>query len=133
MGFRDQFQVPALTGLSPGWSYVAGDDEIARATGPAVSALNLTVNFQGDAPTPTVYDFQAYYDGGCVDDWRMFIDSNGNWTYVSWSPNNYLNPPPGEPVASGLPVPEPISMLFFGTGLVAVGGYVARRRMWRKA
>jgi hypothetical protein len=31
------------------------------------------------------------------------------------------------------PVPEPISMIFFGTGLVAVGGYVSRRRMMRKA
>jgi len=28
--------------------------------------------------------------------------------------------------------PEPISMIFFGTGLVAVGGYVARRKMQRK-
>jgi hypothetical protein len=30
-------------------------------------------------------------------------------------------------------VPEPVSIIFFGTGLVAVGGYVARRRMLRKA
>jgi len=30
-------------------------------------------------------------------------------------------------------VPEPISMVFFGTGLVAVGGYMARRKMLRKA
>jgi hypothetical protein len=30
-------------------------------------------------------------------------------------------------------VPEPVSMIFFGTGLVAVGGYVARRRMLSKA
>jgi hypothetical protein len=29
--------------------------------------------------------------------------------------------------------PEPISMIFFGTGLVAVGGFVARRRMLRSA
>jgi hypothetical protein len=29
--------------------------------------------------------------------------------------------------------PEPISMIFFGTGLVAVGGYMARRKMARKA
>jgi hypothetical protein len=29
--------------------------------------------------------------------------------------------------------PEPVSMIFFGTGLVAVGGYIARRRMARKA
>ncbi len=28
--------------------------------------------------------------------------------------------------------PEPVSMIFFGTGLVAVGGYVARRRMLRQ-
>jgi hypothetical protein len=32
-----------------------------------------------------------------------------------------------------LPVPEPISMIFFGTGLVAIGGYVSRKRMLRKA
>jgi len=30
-------------------------------------------------------------------------------------------------------VPEPISMVFFGTGLVAVSGYIARKRMQRKA
>jgi hypothetical protein len=29
--------------------------------------------------------------------------------------------------------PEPISMIFFGTGLVAVSGYMARRKMARKA
>jgi hypothetical protein len=29
--------------------------------------------------------------------------------------------------------PEPVAMIFFGTGLVAVGGYVARRRMSRNA
>jgi len=29
-------------------------------------------------------------------------------------------------------IPEPLSVIFFGTGLVAVGGFVARRRMLRK-
>jgi len=29
--------------------------------------------------------------------------------------------------------PEPVSMIFFATGLVAVGGYMARRRMLRKS
>jgi len=29
-------------------------------------------------------------------------------------------------------VPEPVSMIFFATGLVAVGGYVAKRRMLRQ-
>jgi len=31
------------------------------------------------------------------------------------------------------PVPEPISMIFFGTGLVAVGGFMVRRRMKQRA
>jgi len=35
--------------------------------------------------------------------------------------------------ASSLYAPEPVSMIFFGTGLVAIGGYVARRRMLGKA
>jgi hypothetical protein len=34
-------------------------------------------------------------------------------------------------LVTGTPIPEPVSMIFFGTGLVAVGGYVARRRMLR--
>ena len=36
-------------------------------------------------------------------------------------------------IAESNPVPEPVSMIFFGTGLVAIGGYVARRRMLHKA
>jgi len=32
-------------------------------------------------------------------------------------------------VPSAAPIPEPISMIFFGTGVVGVFGYVARRRM----
>ena len=31
------------------------------------------------------------------------------------------------------PVPEPFSLIFFGTGLVADGGYVSRRKVLRKA
>jgi len=129
-----QFQVPAMTGLTPGWSELYASPTIALATGSEVSALNLTVNFEGSTPIPTVYDFQAYYNGGCVDDWRMFVDSSGNWSYVSWSKGNFLDPPPPElRLVNGVPVPEPVSMIFFGTGLVAVGGYVARRRMLNKA
>ena len=30
-----------------------------------------------------------------------------------------------------VPIPEPISLVFFGTGLVAVLGYVARRKLQR--
>jgi hypothetical protein len=32
---------------------------------------------------------------------------------------------------SGAVIPEPLSMIFFGTGLVGVLGYVSRRRMRR--
>jgi len=40
---------------------------------------------------------------------------------------------PGTVTSPGPVVPEPISMIFFGTGLVAVGGYVTRRKMLAKA
>jgi len=43
------------------------------------------------------------------------------------------NPPPVNPDATILvaPIPEPVSMVFFGTGVVGVLGFVARRRMRR--
>ena len=53
-----------------------------------------------------------------------------NWTSQSWGGSFNVG------LAfnlTGEPVPEPISMIFFGTGLVAVGGYVSRRRLLRKA
>ena len=31
------------------------------------------------------------------------------------------------------PVPEPMAMIFFGTGLVGIGGYMARRKMLHQA
>jgi hypothetical protein len=31
------------------------------------------------------------------------------------------------------PIPEPVSMIFFGTGLVGVAGFMKRRKMRRKA
>ena len=34
---------------------------------------------------------------------------------------------------AGVPIPEPISMIFFGTGLVGVAGFMKRRKMRRKA
>ncbi len=40
-----------------------------------------------------------------------------------------LTPIVGAPPA----VPEPVAAIFFGTGLIAVGGFVAKRRMLRKA
>jgi len=48
---------------------------------------------------------------------------------------NYVSGDDGYIVANPLvaPVPEPISMIFFGTGVVGVFGYVARKRLQKKA
>ena len=132
------FEVPGVQNLSAGWSYIGGNDKIALATGPAVSALNLTVNFASASLEPAVYDFQAYLNGGCVDAWTMYLDSNGSWNdqvytpangsgYVSWGSPYYVAIP-NEFTEVSSAVPEPVSMIFFGTGLVGVCGYLARRR-----
>ena len=35
----------------------------------------------------------------------------------------------GYATGAGAPIPEPISIIFFGTGIVGVAGFVARRKM----
>jgi len=53
----------------------------------------------------------------------------------TWPGHDYDNPTAlrVEMVGAAVPVPEPISMIFFGSGLVAIGGYMARRRTARRA
>ena len=58
------------------------------------------------------------------DEWEsVFQPKTGNWNWVASDPGFELafN-------LTGNVVPEPVSLIFFGTGLVGVFGYVARRR-----
>jgi len=118
---------PAFTGFSsPGWLYAAGDEVTDVAySGPASTNLDWYINFAGPSSTPLTFYFQAYDGSNLVD------SAIAGWTGSGWQIAD-----PGGPQSRQItsPVlPEPISMIFFGTGLVAVSGYVSRRRMLRKA
>ncbi len=73
----------------------------------------------------------------------VFWNTQESTDFVGYPPGYFqqTNPDPdnGPVFTGGIPAveisiaPEPASMIFFATGLVAVGGYVARRRMLRKA
>jgi len=111
-----QLSVPAMTGFSDGsWSQASGNTTTASETGNAVNSLDFYFDFADPPPATTVLGFQALYNGSIID---QGIATFSGTSFSSWQ---------------AVPVPEPVSMIFFGTGLVAVGGYVARRRMLSKA
>lgn len=92
--------------------YVTGGSEYPRVT----SLLSLTVderlpsNSSNDISTDVLGPTTNYY-------------GTGYWPADS-------NDPAGFTLSA---VPEPVSMIFFVTGLVAVGGFAAKRRMLRNA
>ena len=98
-------------------------------------------NASAKYPIPLVAGtyFLSIYDN--VFGW-CWLDSSQTETF--WSDENSVWSGPGSVglafnltgvpgLVVGAAVPEPISMIFFGTGLVAVGGFMARRRMLRNA
>jgi hypothetical protein len=78
------------------------------------------------APTyaGTMYSLDGLDQGFDPNNWG--IVANDAPAFALTGTASGVTPPPTT-------TPEPISMIFFGTGLVAVGGYVARRRMQRGA
>jgi len=121
-----QFMVPVGSViLGPGtyWLGVAGAFGISTAFAPApvqsldssTSGANPIVVPGDDIGDSFVYNPSAGYDFLPVADLLL---AGGPWDY-SMGVAGVLGPSP---------VPEPISMIFFGTGLVGVFGYVARRR-----
>ena len=123
---------PAVSNFSsPSWSSVGGDwvTEVA-CSGPAGTDLAFDVTFGGSSSTSLQFNFQAYDKDTLVCSYG--VSYNGCGFGSGWS----CGPPCGgkcPPPIVTAPVPEPVSMIFFGTGLVAVGGYMARRRMLRNA
>ncbi len=117
--------------------------EINIATGAAtlVGTLNGTAKF-GDTAGDQTYG------------WAGLDFADGQfWAGTFWDQNLYTrsgvgsNPPDGVSIAYDLSaslggnitgldsqaIPEPVSMIFFGTGLVGVAGLVTRRRMRKEA
>lgn len=109
---------------SPGWSYVAGDKvEDVAYSGPANTDLTFDVTFGGSCSTPVEVSFQAYDRDTCVCNTDLCYSGCGSCS--DW---HYGSCPPCPHKVTGEPVPEPVSLVFFGTGLVGVVGYVTRRR-----
>jgi hypothetical protein len=109
--FEEEINLSSGVGSAVGNVYVTGGSEYPRVT----SLLSLTVDERlpsntGSLPGDVLGPTTNYY-------------GTGYWPADS-------NDPAGFTLSA---VPEPVSMIFFGTGLVAIGGYVSRKRMLRKA
>jgi probable HAF family extracellular repeat protein len=111
----------------------------AYSTAYAINDMGMVV---GDSETAAGQEHAFLYSGGTMYDLNTLISPLSGWTLTYADGINDQ----GQIIGFGLydgstrsflltpnAVPEPISMIFFGTGLVAVGGYVARRKMLRTA
>jgi probable HAF family extracellular repeat protein len=103
----------------------------------AVNNGNAIVGFAGN---DSVWNAAIFSSTGPIE-LSTLVDNLSGWSQLEWATGINDN---GQIIGTGTyngqteaflltPVPEPISMIFFGTGLVAVGGYISRRRMMRKA
>jgi hypothetical protein len=122
--FEEQIDTATGVGSSTGYIDLTGGSDLANigvgdlGFGPYVDMI-IGADEYGPRLSPAT--------GGPSAD--LEPDSNyvgtGYWPVDSEDPAHF-------DVIPTVSAPEPISMIFFGTGLVAVGGYMARRRMARK-
>jgi hypothetical protein len=120
-----------LPGLSAaGWDY-CGTTAWAVITSPTpVSDLYFQLAFQGN-DGPVSFDSQIFL--GDVLEGTQFTAYNEPQYGSGWQ---YFNPHDTDVLTFGdapIFVPEPVSMIFFGTGVVGMLGYVSRRKLWHKA
>jgi hypothetical protein len=115
--FEETVNLGSGTGSGIGDVYVTGGSEYPHIS----SLLGLTVTESLPMNSTTVLSTDQLEPTGSY-------FGSGYWPSDSGDPAGFTL----SALVTATPTPEPVSMIFFATGLVAVGGYVAKRRILRK-
>jgi hypothetical protein len=119
------FQTTAFTNFSePGWTNVGGADT-AWAVGGNSTYVVFNINFEGSSSSPLVFEFWALRNGVVVEDTRVFW--NPGWSYALGLNNPAPSLPVPDPLETGVPVPEPLTMASAFFAIAGLGGYIRRR------
>ena len=109
-------------------------------TGSFARDINKAGQVVGSARTATGSTHAILYDGDTMYDLNSLIPAASGWELGEARGINEFGQIVGWGGIGGgthafllTPVPEPITMIFFGTGLAGVFGFVARRRMQKAA
>ena len=121
----DAFEHPAHSGFSAsGWALLYENGEpfptIASASGPEVTSMTWTIQFEGASSNPLTFDFVAFHGDTIVD------NAVANWNGGSWS----IGPGTWQPTIADLTptlvqsslvtVPVPRAFLLAGIGTLLV-------------
>jgi uncharacterized membrane protein len=143
VGAIDTQNINAYTDNTSAFSWTSGGglqtlgvlDGYSQAN--AVNSEGVIVGFAGSTYSDGMPQAVIFSASGQPIPLSSLIPADSGWTELNWAVGINDN---GQIAGSGLyngvqqaflldPVPEPVSMIFFGTGLIGVVGYVARRRM----
>ncbi len=114
------FSAPGVSGLNNGWTgaFSSTSAYASGATLPTGAQEYFTLTFSGTPSSPASFyvDFLQYYGTTLLLNGESV---RGTWNGSSWNfvalPNDYK------------PIPEPASLLLFGSGLIGAAGALRRR------
>ena len=134
----DLLALPGLSNASVPGSLVVNTTTAVEFVATSVTPdIYINTNFQAAAPVEGTTFYWQTFDGSTLnDDVKLVYDPQN---LLPTNVPGYYNPGGGWYGIQSLTVqenpivPEPVSMIFFATGLVGIGGYMTRRRMLRAA
>lgn len=102
---------PGITNFSnPGWSVLFGATD-TTASGPLTNNLTFYVHFLSGIASPLTFNFFAYQDT------TLLEYATADWTGHAWVITEHA------PAS----LPEPTSLMLFGSGLIGVAGVIRRK------